>query len=283
MRMVARWLLLAIGLLLIGCGSGSDSPSASTGVAPAPPPPRDSAEGSAAVPRVVIRKANLTIRVDDAEKALESARRIAKEQGGYLESGGVFNWESDSPSAEAVLRVPEPRFDATIDRLKQLGDREYERIESEDVTLQATDLEARLKVLRAEERQYLELLGQARSVQDVLQVRSRLGEVRQQIESLDGQLKVLRNQADMSTIAATFRQRTPLGLGAQRGWVMEAWVGAWNALFAVLRWLVHLAILVVVFAVLWVPVVLLVRWSRRRGRTPPPPPPQTGPSDAESQ
>lgn len=278
MLMSVRWMWLATGLLVIGCGSGADTSSGS-----APSVAREVSEQSTSVQRVVIRRANLTIRVDDAERALQSARRIAKELGGYVESGGVYNWESSSPSAEAVLRVPETKFEETIERLKQLGDREFERVESEDVTLQATDLDARLKVLRAEEKQYLELLAQAKSVQEVLSVRSRLGEVRQQIESLDGQLKVLRNQADMSTVSATFRQRTPLGLGGQRGWLSEAWVGAWNALFAVLRGLVHLAILATVFAVLWVPALLIVRWSRRRWRTPPPPPPPSRSSSGESQ
>jgi hypothetical protein len=266
---VARWILLGVlAALLIGCGGGGQS-----GSGPVAPPVERSATESGEVQRVVIRRANLRVRVESAEKALLAARNLATELGGYVESGGIFDQETDTPSAQAVLRVPEARFDEAIERLKALGTREFEQIQSEDVTLKATDLDARLKVLRAEERQYLELLAKARSVNDVLGVRQRLSEVRQQVESLDAQLKVIRNQAAYSTISVDFVQRIGFGMGGRSGWIAEAWFGAWNALFAVLRWLVQLAVVVVVFSVIWVPVVLLVRWSRNRpGRRPPPPP-----------
>jgi len=280
---VARWILLGVlAALLIGCGGGGQS-----GPGPVAPPPDRPAAESGEIQRVVIRRANLRVRVESAEKALLAARNLATELGGYVESGGIFDQETDTPSAQAVLRVPEARFDEAIERLKALGTREFEQIQSEDVTLKATDLDARLKVLRAEERQYLELLAKARSVNDVLGVRQRLSEVRQQVESLDAQLKVIRNQAAYSTISVDFVQRIGFGMGGRSGWIAEAWFGAWNALFAVLRWLVQLAVVVVVFSVIWVPVVLLVRWSRNRpGRRPPPPPSSVsadGSSDAADQ
>lgn len=267
--MVARWFLLAFSTaLLLGCGGGGQS-----GPGPVTPPADRPATESGEVQRVVIRRANLRVRVESAEKALLAARSLASELGGYVESGGIFDQETDTPTAQAVLRVPEARFDEAIERLKALGTREFEQIQSEDVTLKATDLDARLKVLRAEERQYLELLAKARSVNDVLGVRQRLSEVRQQVESLDGQLKVIRNQAAFSTISVDFVQRIGFGMGGRSGWIAEAWYGAWNALFSVLRWLVQLAVVVVVFSVIWVPIVLLARWSRNRpGRCPPPPP-----------
>ncbi len=277
---MARFVLFAVlAALLLGCGGGGQS-----GAGPAVPPPADRpATDSGEIQRVVVRRANLRVRVESAERALLAARSLATEMGGYVESGGVFNQETDTPSAQAVLRIPEARFDEAIDRLKALGTREFERIESEDVTLKATDLDARLTVLRAEERQYLELLSKARTVDEVLSVRQRLGEVRQQVESLDAQRKVLRNQASFSTIDVEFVQRIGFGMGGRSGWIAEAWFGAWNALFAVLRWLVQLAVVVVVFSVIWVPIVLLVRWSRSRpGRRPPPPPPDSAPDPGDS-
>ncbi len=269
--MASRWLVAVCAALAVGCGGGGE-----VAQGPASPPAERQAADSGQVERVVVRRANLRVRVESAEKALSAARGLATDLGGYVESGGIFDQETDTPTAQAVLRVPEKRFDEAIERLKALGTREYEQIQSEDVTLKATDLDARLKVLRAEERQYLDLLSKARTVQDVLNVRQRLGEVRQQVESLDAQLKVIENQAALATISVDFVQRIGFGVGGRSGWIAEAWYGAWNALFAVLRWLVQLAVVVIVFSVLWLPIVLLVRWSKsktRRRATPPPPPP----------
>ncbi len=55
-----------------------------------------------------------------------------------------------------------------------------------------TDLDAALRNLRAVEAQYVALLGQARSIQDMLQVQERLQAVRGDIERTEGRLALLK-------------------------------------------------------------------------------------------
>src|SRR5437868_6196988 len=65
--------------------------------------------------------------------------------------------------------------------------------------------DARLRNLKATEARYLDLLGQAKTVDDVLKVEQQLSNVRGQIEQLQGRLNYLRQSADTSTITVELR------------------------------------------------------------------------------
>lgn len=53
-----------------------------------------------------------------------------------------------------------------------------EKTDAQDVTKQYVDLEARIRNLRAQEAQYLEIMRSAKKVQDMLDVSEKLSEVR---------------------------------------------------------------------------------------------------------
>ena len=69
-----------------------------------------------------------------------------------------------------------------------------------DVTAEFTDLESRLRNAQATERQLLEIMGRAETVEDTLAVQRELGAVREQVEVFQGQLNVLASQTSLSTI-----------------------------------------------------------------------------------
>src|SRR5262249_6638008 len=88
------------------------------------------------------------------------------------------------------------------ERIKQLAVRvDHEDVEAKDVTREYIDLNARLRNLQAEEQQYLLILKRAATVKDTLDVTQHLGDVRGQIEQLQGQLNYLSHQIEMSSIS----------------------------------------------------------------------------------
>ena len=216
--------------------------------------------------RMVVRTADIRLKVDDAAAAMQKAIELAKSLGGYAASSGISReTERSTPVGTATLRVPERNFDAALGQLRTVGDVLSENSNSDDVTLQHADVSARLKVLRAEEQQYVTLLGAAKTIGQVLQVRERLNQVRQEIESLDAQRKTLERQAALSTITATFVQRTAVGEPEPgRGWASEAWASAVNGLTAAFRWIGAAAIFLFVYSPLWLPALLLVAYLARR-------------------
>ncbi len=216
--------------------------------------------------RMVVRTADIRLKADDAAAAMQKAIDLAKSLGGYAAASGISREnERSAPVGTATLRVPERSFDRALDQLRALGEVLSENSNSDDVTLQHADVSARLKVLRAEEQQYVTLLGAAKTIGQVLQVRERLNQVRQEIESLDAQRRTLERQAALSTITATFIQRAAVGQPEpSQGWAAEAWASAVNGLAAAFRWLGSAAIFLFVYSPLWLPVLLLAAYLARR-------------------
>ena len=99
------------------------------------------------------------------------------------------------------MRVPAERFDETIERIRAHG-REVvaEDVTGRDVTAAFTDIESRMRNAQATEKQLLEIMATARNVQDTLEVQREVAKVREEIETFQGQLNLLADQAALSTI-----------------------------------------------------------------------------------
>lgn len=232
--------------------------------------PADAPTSSAAAPSLnplLIRTANLSIRVASSQGALVEAERIAKSQGGFTTGTHHSVTEGSLGMATATIRVPVRAFDATLNALRALGEVQLDESNSDDVTLQVTDIEARLRVMRAEEESYVTMLRAARRVGELLEIKERLSSVRQEIESLDSQRKALRNQASYSTINVTFTEKPRAGDPKPADWSGDTWSSAVNGLMGVLRALGQAVIYLFVYSPIWLPIVL-IGWfvSRRLGK-----------------
>ncbi|HEX2269621.1 MAG TPA: DUF4349 domain-containing protein, partial [Pyrinomonadaceae bacterium] len=107
-----------------------------------------------------------------------------------------------------VVRVPAARFGAALDQIRGLANNlREENVAGQDVTEEFIDLEARIKTQRALELQFLEIMKQARTVSDAMEVQRQISDVRTDIEKLEGRKRFLENRASLSTI--TVNLETP--------------------------------------------------------------------------
>lgn len=218
-------------------------------------------------PPLLIRTGDLTVQVGNVKAAVPVATTLTKSLGGYVESSSSASDENNVPQAQMTLRVPEPKFDQAMTRLRSLGVVKSESVTGQDVTAQVADVEARVKVLRTSEQSYIAMLAKARKVDDALSIRDRLDDVRQQIESMTAQAKTLRNQATYSTItlALTEKQQTPKPAPQPR-WFDTAWSSATERASGLGKWLAEVGMNLVLLAPAWVPIVGLAWWLGRRKR-----------------
>ena len=159
------------------------------------------------VDRKVIRNGSLSLLVKKTEEAANQIKSFAKDLGGFVENANIYEVSDTSKEGTVTIRVPADKFDATINRIKELAIRvESEEINAQDVTEMFVDLEAQLKNLKAAEAQYLVVLKQAYKVEDILKVHERLTVVRDSIERLEGRLKYLSSQVDMSSITVSLTE-----------------------------------------------------------------------------
>lgn len=167
----------------------------------------------------IIKTGSLNLDVKSTNEAMASINAVAIKYEGFVESSNT--WLDEYKNAlygTVTLRVAFTYFDVAMNELKVLATVvRSESISGQDVTEQFIDLEARLKNLKAEESQYLEILKKATKVEDLLNVHNALAQVRSEIESLEGQIQALTNRTDYSSITVSI-QEEPSIVAPTRTW-----------------------------------------------------------------
>jgi hypothetical protein len=154
----------------------------------------------ATLDRDLILTANVSMRASDPWAVADSARSIAAGLGGDL-LGLSQSGSGENRSATLTIRVPANRFDDALTALKKLdGEVITSNVSAKDVTDQLVDLQARLTAAQTLEQRYLQILAQAKTVDEILRVEGTLANTRTQIEQLKAQQKTLNGQVAFSTI-----------------------------------------------------------------------------------
>lgn len=176
--------------------------------------------------RMIIRSKTLRLEVESTTEAIEDLRAMVKTYDGMIQDLQVAtdtdDWlyrydESGSVAGDGAalrgwvtVRIPADSFDAFIDEATTLGEVKFQAEDSEDVTQQHVDMSARLTNLRAEEERLREFFDAAKDVEDMLAIETELNRVRQEIESLDAQVKFLERQAAMATVTIELTEPRPV-------------------------------------------------------------------------
>ena len=154
--------------------------------------------------------------------------------------------------------MPADQFDNLIKRIEALADKvENKGINTQDVTEEFIDVEARLKTKRELEARYSEILKQAKTVADILAIESQIANVRSEIESMTGRLNYLKNQVSFSTLNLSYYQIIGSDFGFATKFV-ESLKGGWDNLLTFLIFLINLwpFVIGIAIGVIW--------WLRRR-------------------
>ncbi len=217
--------------------------------------------------RTIIRTGSVDLVVEEVDTSYHRVQQIASSVGGFV-ADSSFTGSEERQRATLTIRVPADRFQDVIDQLREMA-LEVRGISTtaQDVTAEYTDMEASLRNLRAVEAQYLELLSRAEEIGDILLVQDRMHSVRDQIERLEGRMRMLDNLADLSTLTVSLRTDAEVGSGSGNGGLGGAVRDAWQASLDALEQGAIAVITVVVFSwwilpVLVVAYVLVRRWRR---------------------
>ena len=169
-----------------------------------------------AADRKIVRNGDLTLETGSPTDGLRRITAVAESHGGFVVTSEftqnrVEAGANPSQTVTVIARVPASQFAAALEEIRGAGDRVIsEKISGQDVSEEYLDLEARLRTKKALEAQFLEIMKQARKVQDALDVQSQLADVRTEIERLEGRRRFLENQAALSTITTTLQMPQPL-------------------------------------------------------------------------
>ena len=206
--------------------------------------------------RNLILTANVAMKTQDPWATADKARAIATGLGGDILAMSQTG-KGENRSALITVRVPSDRFDEALRQLKLLdGEVLTSNVDAKDVTDQFTDLQARLVAKQAEEQRYLQLFPQAKTVDETLKIDAALGNVRVQIEQLQGQINLIKNRTEFSTITMSISPIVTVPTETGGVWdPSKTFAKAIAALSVFFKFAADLAIWILVFG--WIPLIAL--------------------------
>lgn len=162
---------------------------------------------SAAQQRKIIFNARVQLVVDEFEGVPKAVRDLAKKHGGFIASSNIHGSEGEPRRGDWTLRIPSQHFDTFLDGSKALGQVRSLNQDSQEVTAEFVDLEARARNLRAEEQRLHKHLDQStRSLKDILEVEREIARVRGEVERIEGRLNVLKDLTALSTVTLSIEE-----------------------------------------------------------------------------
>lgn len=168
-------------------------------------PPDAPGTGTAVVPASVVRKivynARITLVVENVVKLGEKVAKLVKESGGYISQSDESSYTSTQRQASWTVRVPVEKFDSFMASVGKMGELEQNHIDTQDVTQEYYDVEARIANKQQEEKRLQKHLDDSTGkLEDILAVERELTRVRGEIEQMQGRIRYLANVSAMCTV-----------------------------------------------------------------------------------
>lgn len=178
------------------------------------------------VERKLIKNGSIAFEVSDLEKTRNKILTLINTHKAYISNDNEYN-NNSSVGNSLTIRVPANSFEKLIAAIGEGVERfDNKNISVEDVTAKFLDVDARLRTKKELENRYLSILQKATKVSEIIEIEQKLGEVRGEIESTEGQLNYLKNQVAFSTLEVNYYvSKSPnpmhgskLSKGFKNGW-----------------------------------------------------------------
>ena len=136
----------------------------------------------------LIVTAHMATETQDLDATIRTLTSQVAAYNGYVQRSSTYNRVS-SRIYEATYRIPANSYQAFLAAIEDSGNVLSYSEETEDITNTYTDIEARLNTLKAQEERVMELYKQAESIADLMEIESRLSDLRYRIEYYEAQIR----------------------------------------------------------------------------------------------
>jgi hypothetical protein len=168
----------------------------------------------AATTHMIIKSAEIRLRVENTDTAIDRVTQVVGDAGGYIISSRVWyqaHYDGENYKYSTItIGVPVLQFERSLNRLRGLAVKVLDESASgEDVTDQYVDLESQLTNLEATRERIKSFLDDAKNVDEALRINAELSEIERQIEEIKGRMNYLKDRSSYSTITITLEPELP--------------------------------------------------------------------------
>jgi len=231
-------------------------------------PPSESAPNANIKNRLVITNSYLSLQVPKVAAVQKQVIKKAEELGGYMVNSSIEN-PSDVASATVTVRIPSKQLENALQYYRSLSIKVIsENLQGDDVTDQYVDFAAQLKTYEKTKTIFEQMLDKATNIQDILEVQREIINVQSSIDSIKGQMDYLKKNAEMAKITLYLStDELALPYAPTDTWRPSViFKQAVRSLVGTVRRIGSLAIWIGVYAIIWVPILLIVLYIRRKRR-----------------
>ncbi len=225
------------------------------------------ASETGSVERMIVRSAELSISVFDPTQAVLQINEIASSLGGYVVSSTsgqrskTYGSDETVPYGEASIRVPAGRLEEALAAIEALttDPEKYVRsknISGNDITSDYVDSQSRLNSLETTRVKLYEIMEDAATAEETLNVYMQISDIESQIEVLKGQLVYMEQSAALSSIYVSIQQIPPEKAVEIRGWEPKAIVK--DAVQALINTVQFIAEFLIYFVITLLPVLIII-------------------------
>ncbi|CAG0959117.1 hypothetical protein FLAV_00601 [Flavobacteriales bacterium] len=181
--------------------------------------------------RKLIKEGSITFETENVQKSKERIFKSLKEVNAYVANENTYTY-SDKQEYRMVIRVPAGQFDVLLSNISNIASKiDSKNVDVLDVTEEYIDIEARIKTKKELENRYKEILKQANKVEEILSIEKEIGQLRTEIEAVEGRMRYLKDKIGYSTLTVTFYQKInaafgfslKLTQGIKNGWTNLLW------------------------------------------------------------
>lgn len=175
--------------------------------------------------RKLVYTVNYLLETKTYDSSIAALLDLTASLGGYTESSDSRGGNGSERYAVYVLRIPSDKLQEFIQSVGTVGSIRRESLSTQDITLEYVDVESRLTSLRAQEERLLELLDQAKDLDEILRIEDSLAGIRYEIESYTTRLNTMSSLVNYSTVTVeldevieyTPVEKKPLTFGEKLG------------------------------------------------------------------
>lgn len=164
--------------------------------------------------RKIIRSGTIEFEIDSFDAAVATVSLLVRDiDGAFVDTVNSEKLPNGKVRGSVVVRVPPDALDGLLLSLRKdlgkVGELIGQRIGSQDITKQYTDLESRLRAARTMEDRLIEIIKKGKGeVKDLLAAEKELGTWRTKIEEYEGELRYYSNLVALSTLTIELTEKS---------------------------------------------------------------------------
>lgn len=160
--------------------------------------------------RKLIKTVQIEAETEEYDALVAALEEKLTALGGYTESRQTGTFGKTRRWSNMTLRIPVENLPAFVAHVTEEANVLSTSEETQDVTLQYSDTEAKLAALKTEQARLMELLAAANNLSEILEIEARLSDVTYELERYESQKRGYDNRINYATVHLSLEEVTVL-------------------------------------------------------------------------